>query len=164
MNNMVSGIRRFYLRQKPVAVTDLAAMATCEQRLVLEKKHGRHVTEKQRKAMDQGTAGHEKHDAEVRHVLGHEPVWNALRIGVMLGIPLPLIGELLLNVPEQDGAWLRIVGAILAAPGLIYSILTGNSVFASSISTGMYLLLQVMYYSILAFFFLILFQPKRRAV
>ncbi len=161
---MVWGIRRFYLRHKPVAVTDLAAMVTCEQRLVLEKKYGRRVTEKQQKAVDQGAAGHEKHDAEVRHVLGHEPAWGALRIGIMMGVALSLLGELLLNVPEQEGAWPRIFGAILAAPGLIYSILTGNSVFANSISTGMYLLLQVMFYSIMSFFFLILFQPKRRVL
>ncbi len=164
MNNLVWGLRRFYLRQKPVAVTDLAAMAACEQRLVLEKKYGRRVTEKQQKAMDQGTAGHEKHDAEVRHVLGYEPVWNALRVGIMMGVPLSLLGELLLNVPEPEGVWPRVLGAILAGPGLIYSILTGNSVFASSISTGMYLLLQILFYSIMAFFFLILLQPKRRAL
>lgn len=160
MNNLLSGIRHYYLRHKPVAVTELAAMATCEQRLVLEHKHGKRVTDEQREAMNRGDEVHRQHDAEVNNVHTFQPVTKALRLGVTIGLPLSILGEILLNTPDVAGIFPRILGAILAAPGLLYSIATGNSVFSTVSAMVVYFFMQILFYTVVAFLFLIFLQPK----
>lgn len=160
MNNLLSGIRHYYLRHKPVAATKLAAMATCEQKLVLEHKYGKRVTNDQREAMKRGDEVHRQHDAEVNNFLTMQPVTKALMLGVTIGLPLSILGQILLNTPDVEGMFPRILGAVLAAPGLIYSIATGNSVFSTMPVMAMYFFMQILFYSVVAFFFLIILQPK----
>ncbi|MHB8699242.1 MAG: hypothetical protein ACYC9J_14660 [Sulfuricaulis sp.] len=162
MSSLISGIRRYYLRQKPVAASELAAMATCEQRLVLEHKHGKRVTTEQKEAIERGDEIHRLQDADVSNVLTFQPVIRALRIGITIGLPLSVLGEILLNVPDVEGMFPRILGALLAAPGLLYSIATGSSVFSTTLATLMYFILQVLFYTVVAFFFVVLFQPKSK--
>lgn len=162
MNSLLSGVRLYYLRQKPVAVTDLAAMATCEQRLWLDHKHGKRVTAEQMESMERGDKAHRQHDAEVRNVLTFQPVTRALRIGVTIGLPLSVLGEILLNAPDVEGMFPRILGALLAGPGLIYSIATGNSVFSTVTDMMIYFSTQIIFYSVMAYFFIVLLQPKEQ--
>ncbi len=162
MSSLLTSIRRYYLRHKPVSVTDLAAMATCEQRLVLEHKHGKRVTKEQQESMERGEEIHRQHDAEVQGVLTFQPVTKALGIGITIGLPLSVLGEILLNTPDVEGMLPRILGALLAAPGLIYSIATGSGVFSTVSATVIYFSTQILFYTVVAFFFIVLLQPRGR--
>lgn len=90
-------------------------------------------------------------------------IWQALSIGVMAGVPLTLLGELLFSISRDGSAWLYAVGLLLAAPGVAYSTVTGHSIFASTAATITYFILQIVYVSVVTFLLLLLFQSRNSA-
>ncbi len=89
-------------------------------------------------------------------------IWQAISIGVVAGVPLSLMGELLLAANRDGSAWLCVVGLLLAAPAAAYSAVTGDSVFAGTATTLTYFILQIVYCIVVTFFLLLLFQQASR--
>jgi len=89
-------------------------------------------------------------------------VWLAISIGVVAGVPLSLLGEILLSNAREGPAWLYVVGLLLAAPSTAYSAVTGNSVFAGTAILLTYFILQIVYCIVMTFFLLLLFQHASR--
>lgn len=90
-------------------------------------------------------------------------IWQAISIGVVAGVPLSLLGEVLLSTARDGPAWLYVAGLLLAAPAAAYSAVTGNSVFAGTATLLAYFILQIVYCTVVTFLFLLLFKSGDRA-
>lgn len=90
-------------------------------------------------------------------------IWQAISVGVVAGVPLTLLGEYLFSLSCNGSAWLYVVGLLLAAPGVAYCTVTGHSVFASTVATITYFILQIVYVTVVTFLFLLLFQSRSSA-
>ncbi len=89
------------------------------------------------------------------------PIWQSLAIGVVIGVPLTIMGELFLSAASPGFSPLRLLGQIMTGPGEIYRVLTQGNVFASPSTLCLYLLVQAFYYTALVFAMLTLVQRRR---
>ena len=89
-------------------------------------------------------------------------LWQAISIGVVAGVPLSLLGEILLAASRDGPAWLYVVGLLLAAPGAAYCTITGSHAFANTAATMTYFILQIVYCAVVTFFLLLLFKSGGR--
>lgn len=137
------------MRRQPVTVTDLAAMATCEQRVAFIHRLGKRTTAEQQRAVDNGVHVHTQHDRKVHYLYTTDPIWWSIAAGVVAGIPLSLIGELLCT-GTNGSIWWRVLGLVMTAPGAAYSAITGQSVFATLTSMIVYFIAQIVFYTVIA--------------
>lgn len=75
-----------------LAVSELASLKTCEQRIVLKEQHGKRMTAEQGKAARLGEKEHRHQDMASRYHTQSRAWWKALRAGVLVGAPLTLLG------------------------------------------------------------------------
>lgn len=90
-------------------------------------------------------------------------IWQATGFGVVAGVPLSLLGEILLSTGRNDSTWLYVAGLLLAAPGAAYSAVTGKSPFTGTASLLTYFLLQIAYCTAVSFVVLLLFRSGSRS-
>ena len=79
--------------------------------------------------------------------------WRALAIGIVCGAPLTAAGELLRHGQEYHPLW-RAIGLVLTLPGVLYGVMTGRNVFASSLSMSVYFAVQMVFYAVVVFLFI----------
>jgi uncharacterized membrane protein YhhN len=89
-------------------------------------------------------------------------ICQAISIGVVAGVPLSLLGEILLAANRDGSAWLYAAGLLLAAPGVAYCAITGSNAFANTAATLTYFILQIVYCAVVSFFLLLLVKSGGR--
>lgn len=134
-------------------------MAVCEQRILLAHQLGKRYTSDQKRSMDAGNITHARQDQRVRFLYTLAPVWTAFKAGVLLVVPMSLLGQYLANT-QGTNIFLRVIGSVLTLPGTIYSILTNQNAFANISSMMVYFLLQTAFYALLAFLVLAVFHSQ----
>lgn len=151
INDILKRLRRAFHRQRAVAVTTLSGMVVCEQRVVLERLLGPRVTKAQRRASEAGRTEHRRQDAAVRYHMTSAPLRQALLSGLVVGLPLTLVGEIMLHLAAGEMTAMRVMGRVLTAPAGIYEAATGANVFTSGVALAIYVSLQWAYYATVAY-------------
>lgn len=89
-----------------------------------------------------------------------DSICMVVAIGVIGGILLQPVGEIL----QFKGGLLRIIGLVIGAPGALYNIMTGKSVYASPTTTILCFTVQIVYITVLTFTLIVITRIFKRWV